>query len=133
MGLDKFLKDDINEKEELVIKRKDYKQKVNEEVSNTFEKDSFNLLNLDKEKKDNSKKVPMSVYFQKEDLDLLKAIAHEKNTTVNKIIMNILKEPLNVTRKILKSFFLLTIYLNQIHYEVILLLQELFCYQLNTK
>ena len=70
MGLDKFLKDDINEKEELVIKRKDYKQKVNEEVSNTFEKDSFNLLNLDKEKKDNSKKVPMSVYFQKEDLDL---------------------------------------------------------------
>ena len=99
MGLDKFLKDDINEKEELVIKRKDYKQKVNEEVSNTFEKDSFNLLNLDKEKKDNSKKVPMSVYFQKEDLDLLKAIAHEKNTTVNKIIMNILKEPLNVTRK----------------------------------
>ncbi len=50
MGLDKFLKDDINEKEELVIKRKDYKQKVNEEVSNTFEKDSFNekkrLINL---------------------------------------------------------------------------------------
>ena len=105
MGLDKFLKDDINEKEELVIKRKDYKQKVNEEVSNTFEKDSFNLLNLDKEKKDNSKKVPMSVYFQKEDLDLLKAIAHEKNTTVNKIIMNILKEPLNVTRKHLPKTF----------------------------
>ena len=105
MGLDKFLKDDINEKEELVIKRKDYKQKVNEEVSNTFEKDSFNLLNLDKEKKDNSKKVPMSVYFQKEDLDLLKAIAHEKNTTVNKIIMNILKEPLNVTRKHLPETF----------------------------
>ena len=105
MGLDKFLKDDINEKEELVIKRKDYKQKVNEEVSNTFEKDSFNLLNLDKEKKDNSKKVPMSVYFQKEDLDLLKAIAHEKNTTVNKIIMNILKEPLNVTRKQLPETF----------------------------
>ena len=105
MGLDKFLKDDINEKEELVIKRKDYKQKVNEEVSNTFEKDSFNLLNMDKEKKDNSKKVPMSVYFQKEDLDLLKAIAHEKNTTVNKIIMNILKEPLNVTRKHLPETF----------------------------
>lgn len=105
MGLDKFLKDDINEKEELVIKRKDYKQKVNEKVSNTFEKDSFNLLNLDKEKKDNSKKVPMSVYFQKEDLDLLKAIAHEKNTTVNKIIMNILKEPLNVTRKHLPETF----------------------------
>ena len=105
MGLDKFLKDDINEKEELVIKRKDYKQKVNEEVSNTFEKDSFNLLNLDKEKKDNSKKVPMSVYFQKEDLDLLKAIDQEKNTTVNKIIMNILKEPLNVTRKHLPETF----------------------------
>ena len=47
----------------------------------------------------------MSVYFQKEDLDLLKAIAHEKNTTVNKIIMNILKEPLNVTRKHLPETF----------------------------
>ncbi|MEG0857024.1 MAG: hypothetical protein RSG52_11170 [Terrisporobacter sp.] len=105
MGIDKFLKDDLNEKEELVLRKKDYKLKVNKEVEHTFERDSFNLLNLDKEKKDTSKKVPMSIYFSKEDLDLLKAIAIEKNTTVNKILMSILKEPLNVTRENLPVTF----------------------------
>lgn len=105
MGIDKFLKDDLNEKEELVLRKKDYKSKVNKEVKHTFERDSFNLLNLDKEKRDTSKKVPMSIYFNKEDLDLLKAIALEKNTTVNKILMNILKEPLNVTRENLPMSF----------------------------
>lgn len=98
MGIDKFLKDDLNSKEELKIKKNDYKFKVDEKVKNTFENDTFNLLNIDKEKKDTSKKVAMSIYFNKEDLDLLKAIAHEKNTTVNKILMNILKDPLNITR-----------------------------------
>ena len=111
MGIDKFLRDDLNDKEELVITKKDYKSKVNREVRNTFEsentvdRDSFNLLNLDKEKRDTSKKVAMSIYFSKEDLDLLKAIAYEKNTTVNKILMNILQEPLGVTRENLPGSF----------------------------
>lgn len=97
MGLDKFLKDDINEKEELVITKKDYKSRVNNMVKSSFERESLNLLNMEKEEV-SSKKVPMSIYFNKEDLDLLKAIAFEKNTTVNKILMNIIKEPLGVTR-----------------------------------
>ena len=97
MGLDKFLKDDINEKEELVITKKDYKSRVNNMVKSSFERESLNLLNMEKEEL-SSKKVPMSIYFNKEDLDLLKAIAFEKNTTVNKILMNIIKEPLGVTR-----------------------------------
>ena len=111
MGIDKFLKDDLNKKEELVITKRDYKSKVNREVRNSFEtenvidRDSFNLLNLDKEKRDTSKKVAMSIYFSKEDLDLLKAIAYEKNTTVNKILMNILQEPLGVTRENLPHSF----------------------------
>ncbi|MCC3866022.1 hypothetical protein K0040_17335, partial [Terrisporobacter petrolearius] len=91
MGLDKFLKDD--KKEELVLTKKDYKSKVNNIVKNTFEKDDLNLLQIEKEVTTN-KKVPMSVYFEKEDLDLLKAIAFEKNTTVNKVLMSIIKEPL---------------------------------------
>ena len=41
MGLDKFLKD---EKEEVVLSKKNYKSKVNEMVKNTFEKES--LLSL---------------------------------------------------------------------------------------
>ena len=43
--------------------------------------------------------------FNKEDLDLLKAIAFEKNTTVNKILMSIIKEPLGVTRNNLPDSF----------------------------
>lgn len=95
MGLDKFLKDD--KKEELVLTKKDYKSKVNNIVKNTFEKDDLNLLQIEKEVTTN-KKVPMSVYFEKEDLDLLKAIAFEKNTTVNKVLMSIIKEPLKTTK-----------------------------------
>ena len=76
MGLDKFLKD--GKKEELVLTKKDYKSKVNNIVKNTFEK---------------------------EDLDLLKAIAFEKNTTVNKVLMNIIKDPLKITRENLPSSF----------------------------
>ena len=105
MGIDKFLKDDLNEKEELVIRKSDYKNKVNKEVNTSFDKESFNLLNLDKEKRDTSKKVAMSIYFSKDDLDLLKAIAYEKNMTVNKVLMNILKEPLDVTRENLTLSF----------------------------
>ena len=105
MGIDKFLKDDLNEKEELIIRKSDYKNKVNKEVNTSFDKESFNLLNLDKEKRDTSKKVAMSIYFSKDDLDLLKAIAYEKNMTVNKVLMNILKEPLDVTRENLPLSF----------------------------
>lgn len=102
MGLDKFLKDD--KKEELFLTKKDYKSKVNNIVKNTFEKDDLNLLQIEKENSVN-KKVPMSFYFEKDDLDLLKAIAFEKNTTVNKVLMSIIKEPLKTTRKNLPSNF----------------------------
>ena len=101
MGLDKFLND---EKEEVVLSKKNYKSKVNEMVKNTFEKESLNLLNMESEEV-STKKVPMSIYFNKEDLDLLKAIAFEKNTTVNKILMSIIKEPLGVTRNNLPDSF----------------------------
>ena len=102
MGLDKFLKDD--KKEELVLTKKDYKSKVNNIVKNTFEKENLNLLQIENETT-TSKKVPMSVYFEKEDLDLLKAIAFEKNTTVNKVLMSIIKDPLKTTRENLPSSF----------------------------
>ena len=102
MGLDKFFKDD--KKEELVLTKKDYKSKVNDMVKNTFEKEHLNLLKMENESK-TSKKVPMSIYFEKEDLDLLKAIAFEKNTTVNKILMNIIRSPLKNTRENLPDSF----------------------------
>ncbi|WP_455539512.1 hypothetical protein [Terrisporobacter sp.] len=101
MGLDKFLND---EKEELTLTKNNYKTKVNKMLKNTFEKETLNLLNMEKEEV-SSKKVPMSIYFNKEDLDLLKAIAFEKNTTVNKVLMNIIKGPLEVTKNNLPDDF----------------------------
>ena len=102
MGLDKFLKDD--KKEELVLTKKDYKSKVNNIVKNTCENENLNLLQIENETT-TSKKVPMSVYFEKEDLDLLKAIAFEKNTTVNKVLMSIIKDPLKTTKENLPASF----------------------------
>lgn len=106
MGLDKFLNDDFDkiiEKENLRIPEDNYKERVDYEVKKTFNSHDFNLMNI--EKNDIEKKVPMSVYFKKDDLDLLKAIAYNKNTTVNKILQNILDEPLRVTRDNLPKDF----------------------------
>lgn len=47
----------------------------------------------------------MSMYFDKQDLALLKAIAYTKDTTVNKILMNVLKESLEITINSLPSDF----------------------------
>ena len=107
MGLDKFLNDDFDkfmEEEDLHIPSDDYKRKVNQAVNDSFNNShDFNLMNMEKNYVE--KKIPMSVYFNKEDLDLLKAIAYDKNTTVNKILQNILQEPLKVTRNNLPKEF----------------------------
>lgn len=89
MGLDKFFDERYNEK--LDLPNSDYKSKVNKAINS-----SFDLMNLE-ERISSKKKVPMSIYFYEEDLNLLKAIAYNKNLTVNQVLMNILKEPLKVT------------------------------------
>ena len=91
MGLDKFFDDEYNEK--LDLPKSDYKSRVNNAINSHS---SFDLMNI--EKVTARKKVPMSIYFNEEDLDLLKAIAYNKNLTVNQVVMNILYEPLKVTR-----------------------------------
>lgn len=97
MGLEKFM-DDANE---VKITKKSYKNKVDNEVKNKFEKDiivpcGLNLFEMEEEK--SIKKTPISVYFKEEDLNLLKAISQAKNTTVNKTIMNILETTIETTR-----------------------------------
>ena len=37
------------------------------------------------------------MYFDEQDLAMLKAIAYTKDTTVNKILMSVLKESLDIT------------------------------------
>lgn len=97
MGLEKF----IDDASEVKITKKSYKDKVDNVVKDTFEKDiivssGLNLFEMEEEK--SVKKTPISVYFKEEDLNLLKAISQAKNTTVNKTIMNILETTIETTR-----------------------------------
>jgi hypothetical protein len=104
MGLEKF----IDDASEVKITKKSYKDKVDNEVKNKFEKDivisgGLNLLEMEEEK--SVKKTAISVYFKEEDLNLLKAISQAKNTTVNKTIMNILETTIETTKDNLPNDF----------------------------
>lgn len=104
MGLEKFM-DDAND---IKITKKNYKNKVDNEVKNKFEQDiiiptGLNLLDMEEEK--SIKKTAISVYFKEEDLNLLKAISQTKNTTVNKTIMNILETTIKTTKDNLPKDF----------------------------
>lgn len=105
MGIDKFLVDE----EKVELPKKNYKSKVDDKLKTKFEEEevkpnSINLLEMEEDKK-SSKKVSMSIYFEYEDLKLLKAISKFKNTTVNKTVMSILEGPLETTKSNLPSDF----------------------------
>lgn len=105
MGIDKFLVDE----EKVELPKKNYKSKVDDKLKTKFEEEeakpnSINLLEMEEDKK-SSKKVSMSIYFEEEDLKLLKAISKFKNTTVNKTVMSILEGPLETTKSNLPSDF----------------------------
>lgn len=104
MGIEKFM----NDSDEIKITKKNYKDKVDNELKNKFENEilyspGLNLLEMEEEKV--VKKTAISVYFKEEDLNLLKAISQMKNTTVNKTIMNILETTIKTTRDNLPSKF----------------------------
>lgn len=104
MGIEKFM----NDSDEIKITKKNYKDKVDNELKNKFENEilyspGLNLLEMEEEKV--VKKTAISVYFKEEDLNLLKAISQMKNTTVNKTIMNILETTIKTTRDNLPSNF----------------------------
>lgn len=104
MGIEKF----INDSDEIKITKKNYKDKVDNELKTKFENEilsspGLNLLEMEEEKA--VKKTAISVYFKEEDLNLLKAISQIKNTTVNKTIMNILETTIKTTRENLPSNF----------------------------
>lgn len=105
MGIDKFLVDE----EKVELPKKNYKSKVDDKLKTKFEEEevkpnSINLLEMEEDKK-SSKKVSMSIYFEEDDLKLLKAISKFKNTTVNKTVMSILEGPLETTKINLPSDF----------------------------
>ena len=92
MSIDKFLNE--LDKDDIKIPDNSYKHKVDIFV-NKFDSNNFNLFKF--EKTTTNKKVPMSMYFDEQDLAMLKAIAYTKDTTVNKILMSVLKESLDIT------------------------------------
>ena len=105
MGIDKFLVDE----EKVELPKKNYKSKVDDKLKTKFEEEevnpnSINLLEMEEDKK-SSKKVSMSIYFEEDDLKLLKAISKFKNTTVNKTVMSILEGPLETTKSNLPNDF----------------------------
>lgn len=104
MGVEKFM----NDSDEIKITKKNYKDKVDNELKTKFENEilsspGLNLLEMEEEKA--VKKTAISVYFKEEDLNLLKAISQIKNTTLNKTIMNILETTIETTRENLPSDF----------------------------
>ena len=100
-----------DENEEVEIPKKNFKSKVNKIVEESIEHNDveiqsvgLNLFEME-EYKEATKKSAMTIYFEEEDLMLLKAISKLKNTTVNKTIKNILENTINTTRANLPDGF----------------------------
>lgn len=97
MALDIF-KDDV---EEIKIRNNDYQIKVDKAIDNKIKEEdvsiaSLNLLEMEEEKK--IKKIPMTIYLEEEDLDILKTVSVIKKTTVSKTINTIIKATVNTTK-----------------------------------
>lgn len=110
MSAEKFKNSKFDE-DKIVPPKKDYKSKVNARVEETIEEKEveiqavgLNLFDME-EHKEATKKSAMTIYFEEEDLMLLKAISKLKNTTVNKTIKNILENTINTTRANLPDGF----------------------------
>ena len=106
MSIEKFK----NEADEMQIPKKNFKHKVDKIVEETIENNEVEVttlgLNLfEMEAKEAVKKTGMTIYFEEDDLRLLKAISKLKNTTVNKTVMNILETTINTTKANLPSGF----------------------------
>lgn len=89
------------EEEEISIPKKNYKKEVDEEISNKFNENTelqgINLFDIKENKK--AKKGQVTLYFDDEDLRILKAIAYLKKTTLNKIINEFVKANVRATKE----------------------------------
>lgn len=101
MALDIF-KEDASD---IKIRKNDYQNKVDKVIENNLEIDidGINLLDMKEEKK--VKKVPLTVYLEEDELEILKAVSVLKNTTVQKTINTLIKGTVNTTKSNLPSNF----------------------------
>lgn len=99
MGLGNFKED--NEKKDKFLREseiikppdKDYKSKTDKAISDALHK--VNPFSISEKKTPD--RVPMTIYFEKEYLDILKALAYTKKRTVNDILMITLQDLFNNT------------------------------------
>lgn len=110
MSAEKFKNSKFDE-DKIVPPKKDFKNKVNNIVEKTIEEKDvivqsvgLNLFEME-EYKEATKKSAMTIYFEEEDLMLLKAISKLKKTTVNKTVKNILETTIETTRANLPDGF----------------------------
>ena len=73
--------------------------------NNDVEITTFGFNLFDMEQKKTPKKSAISVYFEEEDLMLLKAISKLKNTTVNKTVAKALEDTIKITKANLPAGF----------------------------
>lgn len=101
MALDIF-KDDVSS---IKIRKNDYQNKVDSVIEKNLDIDidGVNLLSMKEEKK--TKKVPLTIYLEEEELEILKSVSIIKNTTVQKTIGNLVKSTVNTTKSNLPSDF----------------------------
>lgn len=97
MALDIF-NNTNNEGLDLPSKNNKLKQILEEQKQST-QSFGVDLFNTTKEVEKVKCKKPMSIYFDEDDLDVFKAVAYEKKTTVSKIIMECLAPTIEMTRE----------------------------------
>ena len=78
----------------------DYRDITENRIQDTFKKNSNSIVTSLLEVKENEevKKESISIYFESDDINVLKAVAQIKKTTINKLVLDVLKPVIDTTR-----------------------------------
>ncbi|MDN9430055.1 hypothetical protein KLL20_19830, partial [Clostridioides difficile] len=78
----------------------DYRDITEKRIQDTFKKNSNSIVTSLLEVKENEevKKESISIYFESDDINVLKAVAQIKKTTINKLVLDVLKPVIDTTR-----------------------------------
>ncbi|HBF1977294.1 hypothetical protein [Clostridioides phage CD2301] len=90
------MKFDLEENENKI----DYRDITEKRIQDTFKRNSNSIVTSLLELKENEevKKESVSIYFESDDISVLKAVAQIKKTTINKLVLDVLKPVIDATR-----------------------------------
>lgn len=90
------MKFDLEENENKI----DYRDITEKRIQDTFKRNSNSIVTSLLELKENEevKKESVSIYFESDDISVLKAVAQIKKTTINKLVLDVLKPIIDATR-----------------------------------